>query len=325
MLKKSSSNLENFPNNVKPMETYEYNEKSYNVYGFKFEGIYDLYNYLSANPVINEWSFGEADEVDSITNYSDFAGKPYDEALKELLDSKDEGYRHFLRIGKAIEASKKRQVSRFVPYNSVSGGVIRPEAIATGDPHIYRSTKVIQTEGYININALIGYDGHNTKNQVFNRAIILTNVINALEANGYTVNVNAFETSLMNGEVFGEIIKILFRIKRGNSGIDYHSLYRSMCYVEFLRRLLFRVFETADVKFWWKPSYGRTIDKSMNIDLLRLDKKDLFFDQPSSMGIRGESLEEDFESAINNLGLTDKIDVKREMEKIRRLKNNLVR
>ncbi len=54
-------------------------------------------------------------------------------------------------------------------------------------------------------------------------------------------------------------------------------------------------------------------------DLLGLDKKDLYFDQPSSMGISGYDLVEDFDSAIDKLGLTDKIDVKREREKIRRL------
>lgn len=319
-----SSNLENFPNNVKPVEKYEYDGESYSVYGFKFEGIYDLYNYLIADPEINEGAFGNKYRVSSITNDSDFAGKPYDIALKELLDSDDERYGYFLRIGKAIETSKKRSVSRFVPYNSVSGGVIRPEAIATGDPHIYRSAKVIQTEGYININALIGYNCGNTKEQVFNRAIILTNVINALEENGYQVNVNAFETSLKGGGDHGEIIKILFKIKRGNSGINYQALYRSMCYVEFFRRLLFRVFESSDVSLYWGGTYGRTIEKPMNVDLLGLDKKDLYFDQPSSMEIRGYDLVEDFERAINNLGLNDKINVKREKEKIRRLKNNLV-
>ena len=88
--------------------------------------------------------------------------------------------------------------------------------------------------------------------------------------------------------------------------------------MEFLRRILFRILETLDVTEDWSDGYGSTCDESFVRKALNLGKDDIFFDQPRSMGIRGENLAKDFEAAIKHLNLEDKIDVakaKAEFEK----------
>ena len=321
-----NNNTKNFPNNVYPKEEIESVGVKYDVYEFRFKGTSDLYTYLKGNPEINYNIFGsnqfDLEDIASISGSSSFAGIPYDDAVEKLIAYNDPGYQEFLRIGKQIEGKRRGTAADYTLVKTVAGGRVDPVAYTTGSPFIYNSSRKVKIPKYVNINVSLGYNcGHN-KQQVYNRAIIITNVVNALERQGIKVNINAFEISEYNGYDNNEIIKILFEIKRTTKTISYQALYRSLCNVEFLRRCLFRVMETADVKENWKNGYGRPCKREMITNLLKLKENDLYFDQPSEMGIQGKKIEKDFENAIEYLKLNDKINVEKEKVKIKTSMNN---
>ncbi len=72
--------------------------------------------------------------------------------------------------------------------------------------------------------------------------------------------------------------------------------------------------EVSDVENDWSWGYGRTAEESLAREVLKLKKDDIYFDQPSEMGIYGHNIGEDFENAIEHLGLEKIIDVPREKE-----------
>ena len=308
------SNIERFPAIVKaPKEVRIYNS-DYIVYKFIFNGLSELYNYLKSNPEINYSHFDNT--LSSITGDYNFAGKPYDDAVEQLVNYKDPKYKEFLTFSTKTKAKNLKKGATFVPVDGVAGGIILPYKLATGDINMYRSTKIIKNDNTICIYAIANYLGNTSKKQVKYKAIILTNVIHALEKQGYRVNVNAFSASECNGE----IIDIDLNIKTNNSGVNYQALYRSFCDVEFLRRIIFRVRETSDVKNDWS-GYGCTIDEDFAKEYLHIKKNILYFGTPREMGIRGLDIANDFESAVCHLNLEDKIDVDRAKVLIKRSMN----
>ena len=313
-LESVTGNVYKYPDVVKKPRTEEIDGYTYNIYGYRFKGLGQLYKFLKKNPKINVDVFGPARSVSSIENDFDFAGKPYPDALEQIVNYHDPKYREFLDISRKVNTKDIKRQSMFKSVNSVAGGIIRPQALATGDPHIYRTTKIVKHKKEITINATFGYSCSTTKKQVFNRAIILTNIIYALEKQGYSVKVNSFEIC----EHGHELIEILLDVKGTNMGVNYQALYRSLCDVEFFRRLGFRLIECADVKGEWQWGYGRTADKNLCCSLLKLREDDLYFGTPDSMDIDGYDIEDDFVSAIHHLGLDDKIDVEKEKVKVKR-------
>ena len=313
-LESVTGNVGRYPEIVFEPRIEELDEESYAIYGYRFKGLGQLYNFLKSNPRINVDVFGPARDVSSIENDFAFAGKPYPDALEQIVNYHDPKYREFLDISRKVNTKDIKRQSMFKSVNSVAGGIIRPQALATGDPHIYRTTKIVKHKKEITINATFGYPSFTTKRQVLNRAIILTNIIYALEKQGYSVKVNSFEIC----EEGNELIEIILDVKGTNMGVNYQALYRSLCDVEFFRRLGFRLIECADVKGSWKWGYGRTAGKGLTCNLLKLRENDLYFGTPDSMGIEGEDIEEDFVSAINHLGLNNKIDVEKEKVKVKR-------
>lgn len=317
-----TKNIKLFPENIFKMERVECNDNMYNVYGFRFRGTSDLYSYLKHNPEINKEVFNPDDSEDSIASIAgstSFAGIPYEDAVEQLIEYNDPGYQEFLSIGKQIEGKKRGTLADYKLVKTVAGGKVDPVAYTTGSPFIYNSIQKKKTPKYVNINVSLGYNcGHNKK-QVYNRAVIITNIVNALERQGIKVNINAFEISRTNENYLNEIVKIIFEIKRTTKSISYQALYRSLCNVEFLRRCMFRVMETSDVTLnKWKDGYGRPCEREIVTDLLKLKKNDLYFDQPNEMGIYGNDIENDFENVIDYLEIEDKINVEKEKVKIKR-------
>ena len=118
----------------------------------------------------------------------------------------------------------------------------------------------------------------------------------------------------MVAEEDDEVIQAIFEIKRHGQKMNYQTLYKSLVDVEFFRRLCFRLMEITDVKNSWKYGYGRPSDEDFVRKLLRLKKEDIYFDQPSDMGICGNDIAVDFDHAVQHLELENVIDVPREKE-----------
>ena len=305
-----TNNHERFPNNVLDIQEIIVDTAHYKMYPFRFRGLYDLYNYLKADPEINRkvWN----NRLASLDNYSDFAGEPYEKAVESLLKDVDPGYEEFLRIENKVNANVGR-IHKYQTIKTVAGGHVNVPAYSSGSPYIYDASRIITKPKFVTINIMLSYRCGTNKKQVFNRAIIITNIVKALEREGYTVNINAFELSYEGNELF----KLIFEIKHFGEKINYQALYKSLCKVEFLRRLCFRVLETSDVKLDWQDGYGITCEEDFTKEVLKLKRNDLYFDQPFSIGVYGHNIVEDFESIAKHLQLDKIINVEREKQKFK--------
>lgn len=279
----------------------------YMIYGFKFHGVQELYDFLKRNPKIN-YQVWNLLNLASVTHGRAFAGESYKKALEKLISEMDPGYQEFLAIEKKIKA-KSGLTHSYKQIKSVAGGTVDSVAYITGSPEIYRVSRIQKKPKYITIDAQVAYSHDTTKAQVFNKAIIITNLIRALEKSGYVVSVNTFMVACQKDEV----IKAIFEIKKQGKTVNYQSLYKTLVDVEFLRRICFRLMEVSNVESkYWPDGYGVPGDEHFVRELLELKEDDIYFDQPSKMGIEGFDIGDDFTYAIRKLGLDRVIDVERE-------------
>lgn len=293
-----------YPDNIFPPEVEKIGRCNYTKYVARFNNLYELYDYLKSNPETNGVVFRS---LSSLEKGSNFAGKPYHEAVEDLVNEVDPGYEEFLSLQKDLNNANRRMVHKYKTVRTVAGGHLNVPAYSAGSPLCYETEERIVKPKFVRIHIALSYYWGTTKNQVLNRAIIITNVLKALENAGYSVDLNTFELS----EEERELIYIAVQIKRHGERMNMSALYKTLCHVEFLRRILFRVLETLDVKEDWQNGYGSTCSEEFTRKALKFNNNDIFFDQPRAMGIQGEDLAEDFENAIKHLNLEDKIDVEK--------------
>lgn len=311
-MNENEKNYIRFPNNIFEPEYIDINNEKYRLYLARFKNLYDLYEYLKSNPTLNREIFSE---LSSETGSYSFAGKPYKEAVEDLIGDIDPGYREFLKLQNDINNARNIEIHKYKTVRTVAGGHLNVPAYSMGNPLCYETEEKIRKPKFVRIHVMLSYYWGTSKQQVLNRAIIITNVLKALERSGYNVDLNTFEFSIYGNE----LIYVVVNVKRHGETLNMQALYKTLCNVEFLRRILFRVLETMDVKCSWGGSYGSTCNEIFTRKALKFDNNDIFFDQPCYMGIKGEDLTEDFEEAIAHLNLKDKIDVEKAKEQF---KNN---
>ena len=309
-------NYVEFPYNIYEPDEVRVGRNVYKRYRAKFNGLHDLYTYLSSNPRLNREVFRKLHSSD---NSSDFAGIDYEDALEELEEPPRSGYREFLNLSDRLSDDAMGYVQEHEIVKSPGGGYVDIPSYASGDPLCYRISRSTYTPKFIRVNIALSYYWGTTKDQVLNRALIIAALVNAFEQAGYIVEVNTFELSREDDE----IIEIDVNIKNNDETFNKASLYKSLCYVEFLRRLLFRVLESLDVENGWGSGYGETCSEDFVRKVKRLNENDIFFDQPREMGIRGKDIGDDFVSCLEHLDLEDKIDVERAKEEFQKDINSL--
>jgi len=306
------NNYLKFPDNVLEPKKIEVFDTSYTLYGFKFKGLNDLYDFLIQKPKINRVVWDDDEKISSLDSDQDFHGVPYPEALEKLVQQNDPGYKEYLKIQKNI-IGRSIKIHKYKDVKSIAGGVVDPVLYTTGSPLIYNTSRLVSKPNFITIDIQVAYRCCTSINQVFNRAIIITNLIKALERNGYSVNVNSFMLAYKNDE----IIQAVFEIKQHGQQANYQALYKSLVDVEFFRRICFRLMEITDVRRNWPDGYGFTCEEDMARKILHLTKDDIYFDQPHEMGIYGDDIAKDFEKTILGLKLEDHIDLSKEKEIIK--------
>ena len=283
--------------------------KIYQLYLSRFNSLNALYEYLKSDPPTNRMAFHS---LASETNDFNHSGKSYREAVEDLVRPFDEEYQEFLSIQKKLGTAKLQKIHKYETVKTVTGGhLIIPDYIA-GAPLCYESEERVQKAKFVKVNATLSYHAATTKKQLFNRAIIMANLIQALEKSGYNVDFNTFEFSRHSDELSYTIIKI----KKHGGRTNMEALYQTSCQVEFLRRILFRVLETLDVETYWGSTYGSVCSQEFVREALKFDKKDIYFDQPSSMGIQGNDLIGDFNRAMEHLHLDNIVDMERTRDQI---------
>ena len=294
-------NYEKFGDYIFPPEEINVGNESYTIYKARFNSLFDLYNYLKSDPKTNRIVFSN---LASVSNDRSFAGKPYYEAVEDLIGDIDPGYKEFLTLQKDLNYASLKDIHKYNLVRTVAGGHLNIPAYSAG----------IKKPKFVRIHVTLSYSCMTTKKQVLNRAIIITNILTALEKAGYSVDLNVFELS----ERDNELCYIIVQIKRQGERMNMAALYKTLCRVEFLRRILFRILETLDVKNYWGSGYGSTCYKDFTKKVLKFGPNDIYFDQPIHMGIEGDDLAEDFESAIRYLNLEDKIDVEKAKEEFKK-------
>ena len=295
-------NQENYPFNIYEPFSMNVNGEEYTCYKAKFNSLYDLYSYLKSDPKLNRIVFRKLHSEDK---GSDFAGIPYDDAVEDLINPPRSDYKEFLRLSKKLDENTLGYVQEYITVKSPGGGVVDVPSYVSGDPLCYRIQRNIYTPKFIRVYISLSYYWGTTKEQVLNRALIISSLVNAFERSGYVVELNTFEMSREEDE----LININVNIKNNNESFNKASLYKSLCYVEFLRRILFRVLETLDVKNDWQHGYGQTCSEKFIRNALNFEDTDIFFDQPNEMGIYGKDITSDFENVLAHLNLEDVIDV----------------
>ncbi len=294
----ATNNVERFPYNIFPPEK----KDEGTIYTARFSSLVDLYNYLKSEPDINKAIFYEER---SITRDFEFAGKPYDEAVEDLLKDYDPEYQEFLELQKGIDSAHLRNTHAYKTVKTVAGGHLNIPDYCAGAPLCYETEEKIKIPKFIRCHATLSYFYDTSKNQIFNRTVIITNVLKALEKAGYNLELNTFALS----EKYGEYSYIVVNIKKYGKFLDIGSLYKVFGRREFLRRILFRVRETQDfTKGAWSNSYGSSCDKATCQRILSLGKNDIFFSTPIEMGILGDSLEEDFKNALKFLKIENLVN-----------------
>lgn len=307
VMERKEKNYDLFPDHIFPVEDLVVGDETYKLYLARFNNLYDVYDYLKANPSLNRRVFGK---LHSETGSRDFAGKPYSEAVEDLISDVDPGYDEFLRLQSDINNARNIEIHKYKTVRTVAGGHLNVPAYSMGLPMCYETEQKITKPRFVRIHVALSYYWGTTKSQVLHRAIIITNILKALERAGYNVDLNTFELS----SKYKELIYIVVNVKRHGEKLNMQALYKTLCHVEFLRRILFRILETLDVTENWEDGYGSTCSESFVRKALKFGPNDIFFDQPREMGIGGDDLAKDFERCIAHLNLEDKIDVEKAKE-----------
>ena len=300
-----------YPNVMFAPRNIQVQGKTYKLHTARFNSLYTLYDYLKSNPETNSSVFRV---LESEAGTEAIAGKPYDQAVEDLLIKEDVKYDEFLRLQGSISSAIKAKSRTYETVKTLSGGQLNIPAYSAGDPYCFDELQRVKKPKFIKIHVLVSFNGLTRPKQIENRAIILANLIKALENAGYSVDIDAFELSYLDDEIEYMVVKI----KNHGEKTKLSTLYKVLCHVEFFRRILFRVMETMDFENSWQAGYGNKCKKEFTYDFLKIGKNDLYFDQPTNMGIRGYDLAEDFENAIDYLNLNDKIDVEKAKENFKK-------
>ena len=298
----SQTNYERYPNNVFKPINLQIDNEVYNYFLVRFNSVNDVYRYLTSNPIVNTKIFPR---LCSKTNSVNNSGMPYEEALEDLKKIEDPSYLDFVKLIKDLVNIKQTSSEHYETVYTVAGGHLNIPRYSAGIPLCYETEELVEENKFIEIFSALSFPNKTSAEQIFNRATIIISIINALEKRGYNIKLRAFEMSYVDNE----IVNIEVGLKSNNKRIDLQSLYKTSYKKEFLKRILFAVLETVDVKNnSWDRSYGYTCREDLARKVLNVNKKAIFFGTPKDLGIQGYSIQEDFESCLRRIKLEENFD-----------------
>lgn len=298
----TNRNYEKYPHNLFPPRKITVNRSEYNYYLVRFNNLYEIYKYLKSDPYVNRSIFRT---LSSREARPEFAGMPYVKAVEDLINLNDQVYFNFVDLVKDIAYAKTGTTHKYRTVRTLAGGHLNIPLYSAGSPYCYETQEQIKRPKFVNIYSALSYSSNTSKYQVFNRAVILISIISALEKQGYKINLNAFEMSTCGNEIVNNVVGI----KSYTDQTNLQTLYKTSCKVEFLRRIMFGVLETVDVKNEWGAGYGRTAKEDFAKSVLNVGKDDIYFGTPQELGVGGGSIEKDFKNCLANLKLDGNISV----------------
>lgn len=286
--------------------TYEEKEKNKKkIYDIRFDGLYDLHEYLTSNPEVNRKVFYEQSSLDIDEEF-------YGESLKKSIKYLTGGYKkeldNFLKINDELRTNCFDLTDELIQRRGIFGGVPLAPLVAAGVPDCMLRYERNQDLRVVNVYFNLGYPCYTSTNAIINRGLAAIYLIQSLEQKGYIVNFYAYELSSCGDEIVNIEIKL-----KTNSDLFFNveKCYYPMRAKEFLRRLLFRVLESTPVKNNWIDGYGRPAKISEVRKFYEIEGESLVIGSPSEMGIDGYNIYKDTENLIRKLKVSDEFDMER--------------
>lgn len=291
--------------------TLDKSDKVCSVFKYKFSNLTDLYNYLITNPTVNKKIFREQA---SLNNGVSFSGAPLGVAIEYLKGGYKVDFDKFDIATKSIRTFGYEDTDSRKLVRGLHGGTYLSPLVAAGVPDCMIKYERDTSPKHITVYFQLGYPWTTTESQVFNRGIATINLIQSLEDKGYIVDLKVFELS----ECSDEYLDVTVNVKNIDERLNITKCYYPFVSKEFLRRLLFRVLESAPVEENWSGGYGSSLNSASIRNFYKLKQKDLVIAPPCNMGIDGKDIYRDTISLYENLGLDKEFDLSKLKEKVKK-------
>ncbi|MDE5630617.1 MAG: hypothetical protein K2G03_05555 [Bacilli bacterium] len=286
------------------------------IFRYHFPSIIDLVNYVrTAKPRRDIFPTLYSEKKDAPGK--PFYGESLEDTLNHLIYGYDQTYAEYCRksnIGE-IEIAQEIDYGRVRPIKGYSGTRVDINAYLNGEDKCMLRTIRNVPKQFKTINYDLSYKSTAEESQVINRGMICMLLVNALEQNNISVNLNCFH--LLNqviDEKSGkrEIIYVTINLKNVDRALNEPMCMGPFNRIEFLRRVIFRLVETTPVHPAWTISHGYLINNLDEINrLIGAGPDDITFHDIEAMGIKGKDLSTDFESVIKHLGLEDAVSLRK--------------
>lgn len=278
----------------------------YKVYNIRFSNLTDLYDYLKSNPKVNTKVFSRQA---SISRDTDFYGESLDKAIEYCLGGYRKDFDNFLKTSNELKRIGVEDTDERTLKRGFYGGVPLAPLVAAGVPDCMLRYDRSEDVKYVTIYFNLAYPAFTGTPAIVNRGLATLYLIEALENRGYIVNFKAFELSYCGSEAINISIDLK---KPGDLFLNIEKCYYPMKAKEFLRRILFRVLESAPVEYYdWSEGYGRAASVSEMKEFLCASSHDLIIGPPSEMNITGRNIYSDTLSLIKKLRVESEFDINR--------------
>lgn len=285
------------------------------IYKYNFSNLTDLYNYLKQNPEVNEKIFYKRA---SLSNNCDFAGESLEKSIEYLRGGYEINFDKFDIAIKNVRKFGYEDVSSKKIERSLHGGIYLTPLVVAGVPDCMIRYRQDSDPKHITIYFQLGYPHFTTTEQVFNRGIATINLIQTLEDKGYIVDLKVFELSVHSDKNLKEYLDITINLKHADEPLNISKCYYPFFSKEFLRRILFRILESAPVETNWSQGYGRSVEDDEIREFYNLNSKDLVIGTPKTMAISGYDVFEDTVSLFEKLKLSEEFDLSKLKQKVKK-------
>lgn len=276
------------------------------IYNIRFFNLTDLYEYLKENPEVNTRIFTRQA---SLKTNQDFYGEPLDVAIEYCIGGYKKGFDNFLKTSDDLKRIGVDDMDSRTLTRSLYGGIPLAPLVAAGVPDCMLRYDRNQELRHVTIYFNLGYPAYTSESEIVNRGLATLYIIQALEGKGYIVNLKAFELSKCGNEVINISIDLK---KPGDLFLNIEKCYFPIKAKEFLRRILFRVLESAPVTVGeWSDGYGRPATIKEMRSFFDAGPEDLIISYPSEMDVEGDNIYTDTLNLIRKLKIQDEFDVER--------------
>lgn len=293
----------------------ESNSTNRKIISLYFDSLEDLLNYIeTTSPDTSYWKTLYSRETKD-PRRNEFTGtKSLEEAIDLCRFSRKNQIENLYEIKNQIQFKTSNYTNS--RRCSLDNYGFRPSVQKNIIGHPKQMYKIIRDESkkFININFDFTYPARVSDEQIYNRGILVLNLINLLETLNYRVNLNFFQMSSGENTLKEEILLTKINIKRFNEKLDSNICYFPMCHPSFVRRIMLAVCETLEFEEEvWKSKYGKPVDINTIKSILKPEKNDIIISGVNEIGIYGEDLIEDanrfFSSIQFNKYLKDGSDI----------------